>query len=164
MKSGVISHSERVGSWASSGSAQGQPAASVPVPLSGFVTTTSFGPAGLHALPGEGEPLPVRGNPLLVLDLRLDVLDRVGRLDVERDRLAGRGLEEELHGVRRQRDAEKDGENDGGAQRPVSREVSPPAGNAIRSSAPRAPVRRARPPRSPSRGARAPATRASPPG
>ena len=34
---------------------------------------------------------------LLVLDLGLDVVDGVGRLDVERDGLAGEGLDEDLH-------------------------------------------------------------------
>ena len=35
---------------------------------------------------------------LLVLDLGLDVLDRVRRLDLEGDRLAGKSLDEDLHG------------------------------------------------------------------
>jgi len=52
-----------------------------------------------HALlASEDEPLLVRGDALLVLDLGLDVVDRVGRLDLERDRLAGERLDEDLHG------------------------------------------------------------------
>ena len=39
----------------------------------------------------------VRRNAFLVLDLGLHVLDRVGALDLERDRLAGQGLDEDLH-------------------------------------------------------------------
>ena len=39
----------------------------------------------LELLAGEDEALLVRGNALLVLDLSLDVIDRVGRLDLERD-------------------------------------------------------------------------------
>ena len=38
--------------------------------------------AVLELLAGEDEALLVRGDALLVLDLRLDVLDRVGRLDL----------------------------------------------------------------------------------
>ena len=52
------------------------------------------GAAVFQLLAGEDQALLVRGNALLVLDLLLDVLDRVGRLDIERDRLAG-----ELKGV-----------------------------------------------------------------
>lgn len=35
---------------------------------------------------------------LLVLDLSLDIVDGIARLDVERDRLAREGLHEYLHG------------------------------------------------------------------
>merc|ERR1712232_1232380 len=55
------------------------------------------GPAVLELLPGEDQPLLVRRDPLLVLDLGLDVLDRVRRLDLERDRLARQRLDEDLH-------------------------------------------------------------------
>merc|ERR1719291_838195 len=51
----------------------------------------------LQLLPGEDEPLLIRRNPLLVLDLCLDVLDGVGRLHLEGDSLAGKGLDEDLH-------------------------------------------------------------------
>ena len=46
------------------------------------------GAAILELLASEDETLLVWGDTLLVLDLGLDVLDRVRRLDVERDRLA----------------------------------------------------------------------------
>jgi hypothetical protein len=52
-----------------------------------------------HALlASEDEPLLVRGDALLVLDLGFNVVDRVGRLDLERDRLAGERLDKDLHG------------------------------------------------------------------
>merc|ERR1712093_313762 len=53
--------------------------------------------AVLELLAGEDEALLVGGNTLLVLDLLLHVLDRVARLDFEGDRLAGKGLNEDLH-------------------------------------------------------------------
>ena len=46
------------------------------------------GAAVLELLAGENEALLVRRNALLVLDLRLDVVDRVRRLDLESDGLA----------------------------------------------------------------------------
>merc|ERR1719431_869228 len=55
------------------------------------------GPAVLQLLAGEDEPLLVRGDALLVLDLGLDVLDGVRRLHLEGDGLAGQGLHEDLH-------------------------------------------------------------------
>ena len=39
-------------------------------------------------------------HTLLVLDLSLDIVDRVTRLDVECDRLTREGLNEDLHGCR----------------------------------------------------------------
>ena len=51
----------------------------------------------LQLLPGEDEPLLVRRDPLLVLDLGLDVVDGVAALDLEGDGLAGQGLDEDLH-------------------------------------------------------------------
>jgi len=55
------------------------------------------GPAILKLLSGKDEPLLVRGNSLLVLDLGLDVLNGVRRLDLESDSLPGQGLDENLH-------------------------------------------------------------------
>ena len=46
------------------------------------------GSAILELLSGEDESLLVRGDTLLVLDLGLDVVDRVRGLDLERDGLA----------------------------------------------------------------------------
>ena len=55
------------------------------------------GTAVLELLAGEDEALLVGRDALLVLDLRLDVVNRVGRLDVEGDGLAGQSLDEDLH-------------------------------------------------------------------
>jgi len=37
--------------------------------------------------------------PFLVLDLGLDIIDRIGGLDLEGDGFASEGLNEDLHGV-----------------------------------------------------------------
>jgi hypothetical protein len=50
------------------------------------------GAAVLQLLASEDQTLLVRGDALLVLDLLLDVLDRVRRLDVEGDGLASERL------------------------------------------------------------------------
>jgi len=55
------------------------------------------GAAVLQLLPREDQPLLVRRDALLVLDLLLHVLDGVRRLNVERDRLARERLHEDLH-------------------------------------------------------------------
>merc|ERR1719225_2127109 len=51
----------------------------------------------LQLLSSEDQSLLIWGDSLLVLDLGLDVLDAVGRLDLEGDGLAGEGLDEDLH-------------------------------------------------------------------
>ncbi|CAH2050984.1 unnamed protein product [Thlaspi arvense] len=51
----------------------------------------------LELLPGEDETLLIRGNPFLILDLRLDVVNRIGTLDLESDGLSGEGFHEDLH-------------------------------------------------------------------
>uniref|UniRef100_A0A453H003 Uncharacterized protein n=1 Tax=Aegilops tauschii subsp. strangulata TaxID=200361 RepID=A0A453H003_AEGTS len=51
----------------------------------------------LQLLPREDQPLLVRRDPLLVLDLGLDIVDGVAALDLERDGLARQGLDEDLH-------------------------------------------------------------------
>ena len=51
----------------------------------------------LELLASKDQPLLVRGDALLVLNLRLDVIDGIGRLDLESDRLAGQGLDKDLH-------------------------------------------------------------------
>ena len=53
--------------------------------------------AVLELLASEDEALLIGGDALLVLDLGLDVVDSVGRLDIESNGLAGRGLDEDLH-------------------------------------------------------------------
>merc|ERR1719482_1970259 len=53
--------------------------------------------AVLELLAREDEALLVGRDALLVLDLGLDVVDRVGGLHVERDGLAGQRLDEDLH-------------------------------------------------------------------
>merc|ERR1711991_80140 len=55
------------------------------------------GAAVLKLLASENQTLLVRGDALLVLDLGLDVLNGVRRLDLKGDRLAGEGLDEDLY-------------------------------------------------------------------
>jgi hypothetical protein len=51
----------------------------------------------LQLLAGEDQPLLVRRDALLVLDLRLHVVDCVRGLHLQRDGLARQGLHEDLH-------------------------------------------------------------------
>jgi hypothetical protein len=51
----------------------------------------------LELLASEDEALLVRGDALLVLNLRLDVVDGVGGLHLERDGLARERLHKDLH-------------------------------------------------------------------
>ena len=51
----------------------------------------------LQLLSGEDETLLVRRNTLLVLDLRLDIVDSIRRLDLERDGLSSQRLDKNLH-------------------------------------------------------------------
>ena len=55
------------------------------------------GAAILELLAREDESLLVGRDALLVLDLGLDILDSVGSLNIESDRLTGEGLDEDLH-------------------------------------------------------------------
>ena len=55
------------------------------------------GAAVLELLAGKDQALLVEGGALLVLDLGLDVADRVRRLDLEGDRLACERLDKDLH-------------------------------------------------------------------
>ena len=55
----------------------------------------------LQLLAGEDEPLLVRRDALLVLDLGLHVVDGVRGLHLQRDRLPRQGLHEDLHLRRR---------------------------------------------------------------
>lgn len=54
------------------------------------------GAAILELLSGEDQTLLVRGNALLVLDLGLDVVDGVARLDIEGNGLTRQGLDETI--------------------------------------------------------------------
>ena len=55
------------------------------------------GAAVLELFAGEDEALLVRGDALLVLDLGLDIFDRVGGLNLKGDGLSRQGLHEDLH-------------------------------------------------------------------
>jgi len=55
------------------------------------------GAAVLELLAGKDQALLIGGDALLVLDLRLHVVDRVRRLDLKSDGLAGEGLDKDLH-------------------------------------------------------------------
>src|SRR5260370_41100819 len=55
------------------------------------------GPTVLKLLSSENEALLIRGDTLLVLDLGLDIIDGIGRLDLEGDGLAREGLDKDLH-------------------------------------------------------------------
>jgi hypothetical protein len=46
----------------------------------------------LELLSGEDQALLVRGNSLLILNLGLDIIDRIGGLDLERDGLASEAI------------------------------------------------------------------------
>ena len=61
-------------------------------------------PAVFELLPGENETLLVGRDPLLVLDLSLDVVDGVRGLHFQRDGLAGEGLHEYLHSTTEAKD------------------------------------------------------------
>ena len=57
----------------------------------------------LELLAGEDEPLLVRWNSFLVLDLLLDALDGVARHDTEHERLPGVNIDDDLHALRARR-------------------------------------------------------------
>jgi hypothetical protein len=46
----------------------------------------------LELLSGEDQALLVRGNSLLILNFGLDIIDRIGGLDLERDGLASEAI------------------------------------------------------------------------
>ena len=54
----------------------------------------------LKLLAGEDEALLVGRDALLVLDLGLDIVDRVRGLNLKGDRLTRQGLDEDLHGAK----------------------------------------------------------------
>jgi hypothetical protein len=53
--------------------------------------------AVLELLASEDESLLIRGDTLLILDLGLDVLNGVSRLNIKSDGLTSQGLDEDLH-------------------------------------------------------------------
>merc|ERR1712235_183985 len=55
------------------------------------------GPTVLQLLASKDQPLLVRGDALLVLDLGLNILDAIASLDLQGDGLASEGLHEDLH-------------------------------------------------------------------
>ena len=55
------------------------------------------GAAVLELLAGKDEALLVGRDALLVLDLRLDIVNGIRRLDLKRDGLAGESLHKNLH-------------------------------------------------------------------
>ena len=57
----------------------------------------SKGPTILKLLPSEDQPLLVRGNTLLVLDLRLHVVNSVRTLHLKGNGLTSEGLHKDLH-------------------------------------------------------------------
>jgi len=67
------------------------------------------GAAVLQLFTGEDETLLVWRDTLLVLNLRLHVFDRVGSLDLERDRLARQRFDEDLHSSSEAEDEMKSG-------------------------------------------------------
>merc|ERR1719234_2225489 len=54
-------------------------------------------PAILKLLASEDQPLLIRGDPFLVLDLRFHILNCVRWLDLKGDSLARQGLHKDLH-------------------------------------------------------------------
>jgi len=54
-------------------------------------------PAIFQLLSSEDQPLLIRGDSLLVLNLCLHIFDGVGRLNLKGDGLTGQGLDEDLH-------------------------------------------------------------------
>jgi len=65
------------------------------------------GSAVLKLLASEDEALLIGGDTLLVLDLGLDVLNGVRRLNIEGDGLASEGLHEDLHTTAKSEDQVK---------------------------------------------------------
>jgi len=53
--------------------------------------------AVFELLASKDQSLLLRGNSFLILNLRLDVLDGIIRLDVQSDRLSCEGLDKDLH-------------------------------------------------------------------
>ena len=67
------------------------------------------GSSVLELLASENEALLIGGDALLVLDLGLDVLNGVRRLNIEGDGLASQSLDEDLHATAKSEDQVKSG-------------------------------------------------------
>ncbi len=63
----------------------------------------------LQLLTSEDQPLLIRRDPLLILDLGLHVLDGVGGLHLQGDGLPRKGLDEDLHATSQPEDQVKGG-------------------------------------------------------
>jgi hypothetical protein len=61
------------------------------------LTVIGKGSTIFQLLSGENESLLIWGDTLFILNLALDIVDRVGRLDFEGDGLSGQGLDKDLH-------------------------------------------------------------------
>src|ERR1700735_4989387 len=67
------------------------------VELVEFKMNANLNFAYLELLSCKDQSLLIWGNPFLVLDFSLDILDRVRRLDLEGDGFPGQGFDENLH-------------------------------------------------------------------
>ena len=67
------------------------------------------GSSVLELLASEDEALLIGGDALLVLDLSLDILNGVRRLNIESDGLASQSLDEDLHATTKSEDQVKSG-------------------------------------------------------
>ena len=65
------------------------------------------GAAVLELLASKDEALLIGRDPLLVLNLRLDVVDGVGRLHLEGDGLASQSLGKDVHTARQKRNYQR---------------------------------------------------------
>ena len=61
-------------------------------------------PTVLELLPSEDEALLIWRNTLLILNLRLHVVNGVGRLNLQRDGLPGERLDKDLHAATETKD------------------------------------------------------------
>ena len=68
-----------------------------------------MGPISAHLLSSKDQPLLIRWNTLLVLDLGLDILNGVGWLNLKGDGLSSESLDEDLHTSTKSQDQVKSG-------------------------------------------------------
>jgi len=67
------------------------------------------GPSVLKLLTSKDQPLLIRWDTFFVLNLSLDILNRVGRLNLESDGFTGEGFHEDLHAAPKAEDQVKRG-------------------------------------------------------